>query len=91
MFIKSNKPKDYACGYNVELMIQAVPRIGSVEERVAYVNRIVGLIKQSHVNWVQSNGDSPQAWEQFFHLSDYDPRDYGIINPFEAGLPDLSK
>jgi hypothetical protein len=91
MFIKSIKPKDYACGYNVELMIQAVPRLASVEQRVAYVNRIVGLIKQSHVNWVQSNGDSSQAWEQFFQMADYDPRKYGIVNPFDVGLPDLAK
>jgi hypothetical protein len=91
MFIKSIKPKDYACGYNVELMIQAVPRIASVEDRVAYVNRIVGLIKQSHVNWVQGNGDSPQAWEHFFQMAEYDPRELGIQNPFDVGLPDLAK
>ena len=91
MFIKSNKPKDYACGYNVELMIQAIPQIDTIESRVEYANRIVGLIKQSHVNWVHSNGDSPQAWDHFFRLADYNPREYGIENPFEVGLPDLAK
>lgn len=91
MFIKTNKPKDYACGFNVELMIEALPRIATVEERIAYANRIVGLIKQSHVNWVHDNGDSPQAWDQFFALANFDPRSYGIVNPFEVGQPDLAK
>lgn len=91
MFIPQEKPKDYACGYNLDLMIRAIPRIDDEEERLAYVNRIVGLIKQSHINWVHPNGDSPLAWEHFFSLADFDLKEYGIENPYESGAPDLAK
>lgn len=85
MFLPQSKPKDYDCGYNLDLMIKALPRIYDQEERVAYAKRIVGLIKQSHINWVESNGSSKAAWDHFFVLAEYDPREYGITNPFETG------
>lgn len=88
MFLKQVRPKDYECGYNLDLMIQALPRIQDEAERVAYAKRIVGLIKQSHINWVEPDGQSEEAWAHFFDLADYDPRKYGIQNPFEHGLFD---
>ena len=48
MFIEQKKPKDYDCGYNLDLMITAIPQLAEGEERNAYVKRVVGLIKQSH-------------------------------------------
>jgi len=91
MFIEQNKPKDYSCGYNLELMIEALPRIIDTDDRIAYANRIVGLIKQSHINWVLENGDSPLAWDHFFKMTPFDPREYGIENPYEVGEPDIAK
>jgi len=91
MFIDVKKPKDFACGHNLDLMIKAIPRIEDVETRVAYANRIVGLIKQSHINWVHDNGDSPLAWDHFFSLADYNPREYGVEHPYELGKPDMAK
>ncbi len=88
MFLESKKPKDYDCGYNLDLMIAAVPRIEDEEKRIDYVKRIVGLIKQSHISWVNPDGSSPDAWEHFFKLAEYDPKEYGIQNPFEAGTID---
>lgn len=88
MFLKQIRPKDYECGYNVELMIQALPRIQDSAERIAYAKRIVGLIKQSHINWVEPDGQSQEAWSHFFDLATYDPRKYGIENPFEVGAFD---
>jgi hypothetical protein len=85
MFLPTKKPKDYDCGYNLDLMIEALPRIYDLEERIAYAKRIVGLIKQSHINWVDSTGSSKAAWDHFFSMADYNPRDYGIRNPFETG------
>lgn len=85
MFLETKKPKDFDCGYNLDLMIAAVPRIEDKEKRLDYVKRIVGLIKQSHISWVNPDGSSPDAWAHFFSLAEYDPRDYGITNPFETG------
>jgi hypothetical protein len=88
MFLKQVRPKDYECGFNLELMIQALPRIQDTTERIAYAKRIVGLIKQSHINWVEPDGQSPEAWAHFFHLATFDPRKFGIENPFEVGAFD---
>ncbi|WP_069132718.1 DUF4290 domain-containing protein [Rhodohalobacter halophilus] len=88
MFLEQDKPKDYDCGYNLDLMIAAIPRIDDHQERVRYAKRVVGLIKQSHPNWVDNNGQSRLAWEYYFELADYNPRDYGIQNPFETGQKD---
>jgi hypothetical protein len=85
MFLPLKKPKDYDCGYNLDLMIDALPRIIDLEERVAYAKRIVGLIKQSHINWVDTEGNSKDAWNHFYDLAEYNPDDYGIKNPFHTG------
>ncbi|MDX1617682.1 MAG: DUF4290 domain-containing protein [Balneolaceae bacterium] len=88
MFIPQSKPKDYDCGYNLDLMIAALPRIKDDEKRVEYAKRAVGLIKQSHPSWVDDDGKSEAAWEHFFKLAEYDPEEYGIYNPFDSGSED---
>jgi hypothetical protein len=88
MFIEQDKPKDYDCGYNLDLMIAALPRIEDEDDRRDYAKRIVGLIKQSHKNWVDDNGKSPEAWKHYFELADYNPNDYGVTNPYENGEED---
>ena len=88
MFLEQDKPKDYDCGYNLDLMIAAIPRIDDHQERIRYAKRVVGLIKQSHPNWVEKNGQSRLAWDYYFELADYNPQDYGIQNPFESGQQD---
>lgn len=88
MFLEQKKPKDYDCGYNLDLMIAAIPRIEDVDERIKYAKRVVGLIKQSHPNWVEENGQSKLAWDYFFELADFNPNDYDIENPFENGSVD---
>ncbi len=87
MFLDQKKPKDYDCGYNLDLMIDAVPRV-EPEEREEYAKRVVGLIKQSHPNWVDENGQSRLAWDYYFELAEYDPREYGIEHPYESGRVD---
>lgn len=91
MFIPQQKPKDFDCGYNLDLMIAALPRIKDLEERIAYAKRVVGLIKQSHPTWVDEHGKSELAWEHFFKLADYDPTDYGIENPYVIGVEDTAE
>lgn len=88
MFLDQKKPKDYDCGYNLDLMIEAIPRIDDEQERIEYAKRVVGLIKQSHPNWVDENGRSPLAWDYFFELAEFNPSDYGIDNPFVTGAED---
>ncbi len=88
MFIEQHKPKDYDCGYNLDLMITAIPRLPEGEERLAYAKRVVGLIKQSHPNWVQKDGTSEAAWEYFFELAEFDLNALGIFNPFTEGKVD---
>lgn len=88
MFLDQKKPKDYDCGYNLDLMIAAIPRIDDKDEQLKYAKRVVGLIKQSHPNWVEKGGQSKLAWDYFFELAEYDPRKYGIQNPFENGQLD---
>lgn len=82
LFLDQDKPKDYDCGYNMDLMIDALPRIADSGERVDYAQRIVGIIKQSHPNWVDNNGQSKEAWDYFFELAEYNPEDFGVYNPF---------
>jgi hypothetical protein len=82
MFIEQEKPKDYDCGYNLDLMIAALPRIKDIDERMKYAKRAVGLIKQSHPSWLDNDGHSKPAWEHFYKLADYDPEEYGIVSPF---------
>jgi hypothetical protein len=88
MFLEQDKPKDYDCGYNLDLMIAAIPRIEDFDDRLKYAKRVVGLIKQSHPNWVDNKGKSKLAWDYYFELAEYNPRDYGIQNPFETGGED---
>ena len=88
MFIEQSKPVDYDCGYNLDLMIKALPRINDLSERETYAKRIVGLIKQSHLNWVDSNGKSELAWDFFYESAPYNPDEYGIKHPFLHGLED---
>ena len=88
MFIEQKKPKDYDCGYNLDLMITAIPRLPEGEERIAYAKRVVGLIKQSHPNWVNKDGTSKAAWDYLFELADFDLTEYGITNPYVEGTPD---
>lgn len=88
MFIDQKKPKDFDCGYNLDLMIAALPRIEDVEERVTYAKRVVGLIKQSHPTWVDKNGKSEAAWEHFQRLAEYDLDEFGIHNPYKTGDDD---
>ncbi|MEX0780719.1 MAG: DUF4290 domain-containing protein [Balneolales bacterium] len=88
MFLPQRKPKDFNCGLNLDLMIEALPRIDDEQERIEYAKRIVGLIKQSHISWVDENGCSEKAWSHFFDLSDYDPREYGVSNPYETNQVD---
>lgn len=88
MFLIRRRPKDYDCGLNLDLMIDALPRIADQQKRLEYAKRIVGLIKQSHISWVDENGCSEEAWSHFFKLAEYDPRDYGIQNPYETGQVD---
>ncbi len=88
MFLPKRKPKDYDCGLNLDLMIEALPRIKDEEKRREYAKRIVGLIKQSHISWVDENGCSEEAWNHFFKMADYDPRTCNITNPYETGEVD---
>jgi hypothetical protein len=91
MFIEQKKPKDFDCGSNLDRMIASLPRIKDEEERIEYAKRAVGLIKQSHPNWVDENGNSKEAWKHFFALAEYDPTEYGIYNPFESNKADEAK
>jgi hypothetical protein len=91
MFLKLRKPKDFDCGLNLDLMIEALPRIADEQKRTEYALRIVGLIKQSHINWVEDNGDSRMAWDHFYEMADYNPDDYGIQHPYEHNLPDEAR
>ncbi len=88
MFIEQKKPKDFDCGRNLDKMIASLPRIEDEQKRIEYAKRAVGLIKQSHPNWVDDNGKSATAWEHFFKLAEYNPADYGIYNPFDSGQED---
>lgn len=82
LFIKQEKPKDFDCGYNLDLMIQNLPKIEQVELRQQYAERIVEVIKQNHRNWVRPNGESPQSWDHFFDLADYNPQELGVKHPY---------
>lgn len=88
MFIPVKKPKDFDCGRNLDLMIEALPRIMNRDERQQSAKRIVGLIKQSHPNWVNNQGESRMAWEYLFELAEIDLRALGIQNPYETGQRD---
>lgn len=88
MFIPVKKPKDFDCGRNLDLMIEALPRIMNRDERQQSAKRIVGLIKQSHPNWVNNQGESRMAWEYLFELAEIDLRALGIQNPYEIGQRD---
>ena len=88
MFIEQHKPKDYDCGYNLDLMIAAIPKLPEGEERIAYAKRVVGLIKQSHPNWVHEDGTSEDAWNYLYELADFDLEAHGIYNPYRTGERD---
>lgn len=91
MFIEQKKPKDFDCGYNLDLMIAAIPRLPEGEERLAYAKRVVGLIKQSHPNWVNEDGTSQAAWDFLFEIAKFDLEANGIQNPFSNGGQDDAK
>jgi hypothetical protein len=88
MFVKQKKPKDFDCGYNLDKMIAALPRINDEDERMKYAKRAVGLIKQSHPSWLDGEGESEAAWDHFYKLADYDPEEHGIYNPYRSGNKD---
>jgi hypothetical protein len=88
MFVKQQKPKDFDCGYNLDKMIAALPRIEDEEERMKYAKRAVGLIKQSHPIWLNDKGQSEAAWEHFYKLAEYDPEEYGIYSPYSSDEDD---
>ncbi|MFU8860150.1 MAG: DUF4290 domain-containing protein [Cyclonatronaceae bacterium] len=88
MFLKQRKPRDFDCGLNIDLMIEALPRIQDEQSRIEYGNRIVGLIKQSHINWVDDNGESKLAWDYYFELAGYDPEEFGVLHPYRHNLSD---
>jgi hypothetical protein len=91
MFLPVRQPKDFDCGLNVELMIDRLPFIENPHERYDYARRIVGLIKQSHINWVARDGSSRRAWEYLFELAPFDLEALGIRNPFVTGEPDTAR
>lgn len=91
MFIEQKKPKDFDCGYNLDLMIAAIPKLPEGDERISYAKRVVGLIKQSHPNWVNTDGTSESAWNYLFELADFDLLELGITNPFSTGAADDAK
>lgn len=91
MFLPQRTPKDFDCGLNVELMIERLPHIKDQQERLAFANRIVGLIKQSHINWVERDGSSKRAWDHLFKMTDLDLKSLGIESPFETGQPDNAR
>lgn len=91
MFIEQHKPKDFDCGYNLDLMIAAIPKLPEGDERISYAKRVVGLIKQSHPNWVNTDGTSEAAWNYLFELADFDLLELGINNPYSTGAPDDAK
>ena len=88
MFVEQKKPKDFDCGYNLDKMIAALPRINDEDERMKYAKRAVGLIKQSHPSWLDGEGESEAAWDHFYKLADYDPEEHGIYNPYKSGGKD---
>ena len=88
MFVEQRKPKDFDCGYNLDKMIAALPRIEDEGERMKYAKRAVGLIKQSHPSWLDDSGNSEAAWDHFYELADYNPEEYGIVNPYKSGEAD---
>lgn len=90
MFIQQQKPKDLDCGYNLDLMIAAIPRVAE-EDRLAYAKRVVGLIKQSHPSWVEKDGTSKAAWDHFFELAEFDLNALGIKSPFDSDDQDDAK
>jgi len=49
------------------------------------------LIKQSHINWVDSQGNSKDAWDHFFSLADFNPEELGILHPYTHDLPDNAR
>ncbi len=91
MFLPNKKPKDFDCGLNLDLMIEALPRIEDEKNRIAYANRIVGLIKKSHINWVNKKGESKMAWDYFYQLASYNPEVYGVVSPYKTGEADTAR
>lgn len=91
MFVEQKKPKDFDCGYNLDKMIAALPRINDEDERMKYAKRAVGLIKQSHPSWLDGEGESEAAWDHFYKLADYDPEEHGIYNPYKSGNEDKAR
>jgi hypothetical protein len=81
MFIQQTAPTDVDCGRNLDLLIQALPRIEDPEERQRITNRALGLIRQSHPSWNNSNSDSDLAWDLFLSIADFSPQDIGIHKP----------
>ena len=81
MFIQQTAPTDVDCGRNLDLLIQALPRIEDPEERQRITNRALGLIRQSHPSWNNSNSDSDLAWDLFLSIADFSPQDIGIQKP----------
>lgn len=81
MFLAQSAPSDVDCGRNLDLLIQALPRIEDAEERQRIANRAVGLIRQSHPSWSAFKGESDLAWELFLAIAPFDPKEHGIQRP----------
>ena len=81
MFLPQEAPTDVDCGRNLDLLVQALPRIEDVEERQRMANRALGLIRQSHPSWSAFKGKSDLAWDLFLTIAAFDPKDYGIQKP----------
>jgi hypothetical protein len=91
MFLPQQAPSDVDCGRNLDLLIQALPRIEDAEERQRIANRAVGLIRQSHPSWNALKGETDLAWDLFLRIASFDPKDLGIKKPESASSKQPSK
>lgn len=79
------------CGRNLDLLVQALPRIEDAEERQRMANRALGLIRQSHPSWSAFKGKSDLAWDLFLTIATFDPGDLGIQKPEQSTPKPVSK
>jgi hypothetical protein len=91
MFLAQSAPTDVDCGRNLDLLIQALPRIEDADERQRIANRAVGLIRQSHPSWSAFKGEADLAWDLFLTIAAFDPKDFGIQKPDNAAPKQGSK
>lgn len=91
MFLPQEAPKDVDCGRNLDLLVQALPRIEDAEERQRMANRALGLIRQSHPSWSAFKGKSDLAWDLLLTIASFDPGDLGIQKPEQSTPKPVSK